>query len=126
MLKLSRFLLLLALALALLTACTSNPPSADNFAVAERAIAEAEAAGAEELAPTDLRFARERLETARAASDRRDYALAFNDLERAEINAMLALEKSLAAAQRRKVNELRRANEALRVDLIDTYGEDWQ
>ncbi len=39
---------------------------------------------------------------------------------------MLALEKSLAAAQRRKVNELRRANEALRVDLIDTYGEDWQ
>ncbi len=124
MLKLSRFLLLLALAL--LTACTSNPPSADNFAVAERAIAEAEAAGAEELAPTDLRFARERLETARAASDRRDYALAFNDLERAEINAMLALEKSLAAAQRRKVNELRRANEALRVDLIDTYGEDWQ
>ncbi len=124
MLKLSRFLLLLALAL--LTACTSNPPSADNFAVAERAIAEAEAAGAEELAPTDLRFARERLETARAASDRRDYGLAFNDLERAEINAMLALEKSLAAAQRRKVNELRRANEALRVDLIDTYGEDWQ
>ena len=39
---------------------------------------------------------------------------------------MLALEKSRAAAQRRKVNELRRANEELRADLVDTYGEDWQ
>ena len=122
--KLSRLLLLLAVGL--LAACTSNPPSADNFALAERAIAEAEAAGAEELAPTDLRFARERLQTARTASDQRNYALAFDDLERAEINAMLALEKSRAAAQRRKVNALRRANEALRADLVDTYGEDWQ
>ena len=122
--KLSRLLLLLAVGL--LAACTSNPPSADNFALAEPAIAEAEAAGAEELAPTDLRFARERLQTARTASDQRNYALAFDDLERAEINAMLALEKSRAAAQRRKVNELRRANEALRADLVDTYGEDWQ
>ena len=73
--KLSRLLLLLAVGL--LAACTSNPPSADNFALAERAIAEAEAAGAEELAPTDLRFARERLEAARTASDQRNYALAF-------------------------------------------------
>ena len=118
--------LLLPLFCLVLVACTSNPPSPDAFAAAERAIEAAEAVGADELAPTELRFARERLEAARQAMDSRDYDIAYNDIERAEINATLAIEKSRAATERRKVNELRRANDMLREELVNTYGEDWE
>ena len=54
--------LVIAIAVALLSACAAAPPPPEVFDAAERAIEAAERANAEELSPVELRFARERLD----------------------------------------------------------------
>ena len=49
--------------------CASSPPSDAVFQSATRAIEAAERAGAEDLSPVELRFARERLAQARTLAD---------------------------------------------------------
>lgn len=108
-----------------LTACATATPNPAVFDVAERAIVAAEAAGAEELSPTELRFARDRLQAARVAMADKDYEDALRKIDEAEINATLAIEKSRASRERRKVNELQRSNEVLREQLLQAYGEEF-
>ncbi len=107
----------------LLAACATSQPGPDAFASAERAIAAAEAAGADEHAPVEMRFAREKLDEARLGVERRQYDVSFYLIEQAEINAELAIEKSRAAVLRREVNEARRSNEVLGEELRETFGE---
>jgi len=117
--------LLTLLACSILAACATTPPDPAVFDVAERSIAAAEAAGASELSPTELRFAQDSLESARAAMAQNDYQDALMRIDEAEINATLAIEKSRASRERRKVNELQRSNELLREQLIQSYGEEF-
>ena len=117
--------LLLSFFVLLLGACATTPPDPSVFESAERAIEAAERAGAEELSPTELKFARERLELARTAVDNKKYPESLLAIEQSEINSELAIEKSRAALERRKVNELRRSNELLREELIALYGEEF-
>jgi hypothetical protein len=117
------FIILLVL---LVTACASAKPGPDAFAAAERAIMAAERAGAEELAPTELRFAREKLAEARRGMELRDYDAALYLVEQSEINAELAIEQSRAAKSRRRVNELQRDNEVLRKQMEAEYGESFE
>lgn len=117
--------LFLSLIVLLLGACATTPPDPSVFDSAERAIDAAERAGAEELSPTEVRFARERLDLARTAVEKKKYDEALLAIEQSEINSELAIEKSRAAVERRKVNELRRANELLREELIALYGEEF-
>lgn len=117
--------LLLSFLFLLLGACVTTPPDPSVFDSAERAIEAAERAGAEELSPTELRFARDRLELARTAVDNKKYDEALMAIERSEINSELAIEKSRAAIERRRVNELRQSNELLREELIALYGEEF-
>lgn len=119
-------LALIALTSLALVACATTPPDPSVFSSAERAIQAAEAAGAEEFSPTELRFARERLELARTAVDRKKYDEALLAIAQSEINAELAIEKSRTAVERRKVNELRRSNELLREQLVLSYGEEFE
>jgi len=114
------FFILLAL---LLAACTSAKPGPDAFVAAERAIMAAERAGAEELAPTELRFARAKLAEARRGMEQRDYDVALYLVEESEINAELAIEQSRAVQSRRRVHELQRTNEMLREQMEAEYGE---
>ena len=120
-----RLPLLLTVMLAL-AACATTPPDPSVFDSAQRAIEAAERAGAEELSPTELRFARERLELAREAVERKKYDEALLAIEQSEINSELAIEKSRAALERRRVNELRRSNEVLREELVRNYGEEFE
>lgn len=117
--------ILLILSLALLS-CASVKPGPEVFSSAERALQAAERAGAEELAPVELRFAREKLASARLGMERKQYDVALYLVEESEINSELAIEQSRAAQSRRKVNELQRANEILREELEATYGESFQ
>lgn len=117
------FIILLAL---LVTACASAKPGPDAFAAAERAIMAAERAGAEELAPTELRFAYEKLAEARRGVELRDYEAVLYLVEQSEINAELAIEQSRAAQSRRRLNELQRANEMLREQMEAEYGESFE
>ena len=85
-------ILVAALAGILLTACASNPPSDEAFRSAERAIDAAERAGADDLSPVELRFARERLAQARTLSEQGQNQEALMAIERSELNAALAIE----------------------------------
>lgn len=109
-----------------LASCATVKPGPDAFDAAENAILAAERAGAEELAPVELRFAREKLQSARRGMDQKQYEVALYLVEESEINSELAIEQSRAAQSRRKVNELQRANEILREELEATYGESFQ
>jgi hypothetical protein len=114
------------LAFLMVLSCASSQPGPDAFVSAERAILAAEKAGAEELAPVELRFANEKLASARLGMDQRKYAIANYLIEESEINSELAIEQSRAAQSRRKVNELRRSNEILREEMISTYGDSFE
>lgn len=109
-----------------LLSCASAAPGPDAFISAERAIQAAERAGAEELAPVELRFAREKLASARKGMEQKKYDIALYLVEESEINSELAIEQSRAAQSRRKVNELRRSNELLMEELESTYGESFK
>lgn len=111
---------------ATLLACAAAPPDPRVFDSAEQAIVAAERAGAEELAPVELRFAREKLAAARANMEAREFDDALWLIEQSEINSELAIERSRTAQSRRRVNDLRRANEVLREELQTTYGEDFE
>jgi G:T/U-mismatch repair DNA glycosylase len=116
---------LLVFACLALGACVTTPPDPSVFESAERAFEAAERAGAEELSPTELKFARDRLDLARIAFEKSKYDEALLAIEQSEINAELAIEKSRAARERRRVNELRRSNELLREELIELYGSEF-
>ena len=96
------------------------------FATAEEAIAAAERAGAAELAPMELRFAREKLDAARRGMDSKQFDIAYWLIEESEINSELAIEKSRTTLAQRKANELRRENEVMREEFIAEYGEDFE
>ena len=114
------------LTLFLLAGCTTVRVNPDAFASAEQAIAAAEQAGAEELAPLELKFAREKLEFAHKGVEKRKYDVSLFLVEESEINSELAIEKSRTVKVRRKVNELRRSNELLREELVANYGESFE
>lgn len=108
-----------------LGACATTAPDPSVLAVAERSIVAAKAAQAEELSPTELRFAEDRLRAAREAMAEKDYENVVILVDESEINATLAIEKSRAALERRKVNELQRSNALLREELLQTYGQEF-
>jgi len=109
-----------------LAACAAPRPDPAVFTPAEEAIAAAVRAGAEELAPTDLKFAREKLDAAHRAIESKQYDIALWLIEESEVNSELAIEQSRTALWRRKASEASRANEILREELRATYGEDFQ
>ncbi len=107
----------------LLSACTTVQPDPNVLVTAEKAIQAAVAAGGDEFAPVEMRFAREKLETARIGMEKEKYEVAVYLLEEAEINAELAIEKSRTARLRRQVNEMRKSNEELDAELRATFGD---
>jgi hypothetical protein len=110
----------------LLTACVTTQPGPDIFDTADEAISTAESVGGDELAPVEMRFAREKLASARLAMEKQKYSVVVYLVEEAEINAELAIEKSRTAKSRRKVNELRKSNEQLEASLRETFGDEFK
>jgi hypothetical protein len=109
-----------------LVACTTARPGPGVLETAEKAIQVAEAAGGEEFAPVEMRFAREKLESARLGMEKQKYEVIAYLAGEAEINAALALEKARAAKLRRQVNEQRKSNEALDARLRATFGDEFK
>ena len=106
----------------LLAACAAPKPSEDAFASAERGIENAIQAGAEQHAPVELRFARERLAEAQKGMERKSYEKAFFLIDQSEINSELAVEKSREAKVRAELAEQQKQNEVLAEDFARTYG----
>lgn len=109
---------LLALCLLLtLAGCAAAKPQPEGFTNAQKAIDAAVKAGAEQNAPVELRFAREKLAEAQKGMEYKQYDKVDYLLEQSEINSILATEKTGAAILRGQVAELSRQNEILREDF---------
>jgi hypothetical protein len=100
-----RIVALLALA-AIATGCASTPLPTDRIALAERAVQDAERAGAVELAPVEMRNAREKLTAAQKAATERKAEEMARFSEQAEIDAQLAEATARAEKSARAVTEL--------------------
>ncbi len=118
--------ILIALLCLILAACTTVRPDAAIFESAENALQVAEAAGGDEFAPVEMRFAREKLASAKKGLEKEKYQVSVYLVEESEINAELAIEKSRTAKSRRRVTELRKSNEELEARLHATYGEEFK
>ncbi len=114
-----------AVALILATsACVTTPPDPRLLNDAEAAIRQAENAGAEEYAPLELRFARERLEAAQFQLDNNNADAARRASEEAAIEAQLALARTQAAQARAELTQRERDLERLRTDIAEAFGEE--
>lgn len=110
--------------LVLLAACATTPPDPRLLNNAEQAIEIARQAGAEEYAPLELRFARERLDAARFQLDNNQATPARRLADEAEIEAQLALARSRAAQARAELAQRQRELERLRMDLVEAFGNE--
>jgi hypothetical protein len=116
-----RKIVVVCFALALCVSCASTPPPDDLLTEAESAIARAEASGAVEHAPIELRLARERLAGARLSVEQREYARAIRLAQQTIVNCDLAVAKTAAAKARDASRQQEEANRKLSADL-DTGG----
>lgn len=105
-----------------LTACATPPTDFSLFDNARSAIEQAEAAGADEFAPLELRDARQRLTIGEQQLAERNARGARHLAEEAEIEAQLALARTRAALTRADLNRAQRALEALEADLVEAFG----
>jgi hypothetical protein len=118
-------ILILCVCLAM-TACTAPRPGTEVFDAADKAILAAETVGGDEFAPVEMRFAREKLASARKGMEKQKYSVVVYLAEESEINSELAIEKSRTAKSRRQVNELRKSNEELETNLRATFGDEFK
>ncbi len=110
--------------LALLSACATTPPDPSILDNARNAIEQAESAQAEEYAPIELRYANERLASARQAleNERPDDARRLAD--QAEIEAQLAVARTRAALARADLQRKQEDLDQIRADLVEIFGEE--
>lgn len=108
----------------LLAACaTTAPPDASMFRETEAAIQRAVSAGAEQSAPVELRFARERLAFVQnSAMPNEDYELANWRLNEAQLDAQLAYVKAQTFMARASEAAAKAESDRLRANIIDAYG----
>ena len=111
----------MAFALAL-AGCASTPPPTGLLDAAERAIADAREARADDFAPVELGFAEEKLAAARLSMGEREYELARAQAGEAELDATLARARSRAAAARAAVRQQSDENTRLRRELLGGGG----
>ena len=109
---------LITAACALLAAgCASTPVPNAELAVSIAALSHATAAGAPELAPLEMRMAREKLERAQLAMGQRDYDGARMLALESQADAQLAESKTEAIKARKAADESQAASRALREEM---------
>jgi hypothetical protein len=108
----------LLVSVVILAGCATTPPPLTEVDDARAAVARAREAGAEALAPVDLRMAEDRLVRAEAALAAEDYKAALPLARQAGVDAELALANARHARARRAVEERSADNARLRRELL--------
>ncbi len=111
--KHAQAILALSAAALLCSACASNPPSDTDIAISNAAINGALNAGAGEVAPVELRTARDKLDLARQQREAGHGERAIVLAREATVDARLAESKALAARSTKSAEDLHDANRAL-------------
>ena len=97
-----------------LAACASIPPPTDELMAAESAIKRADEARVADYASPELTRAREKLTAARDAVTREDMTLAASLASQAKIDADVATAKAEAAKAQANIEEMKKANTAIK------------
>jgi Domain of unknown function (DUF4398) len=107
-----------ALALLALGACASNKtPATADVAVSRAAVANATSAGAADLAPEEMKSAREKMMRANQALAAKDYKLAQDLAAQAQADAQLAQSKANSAKATTAADELQQSIRVLRDEV---------
>jgi len=114
---------LIVTAVAMLGACSSPPKPKTEIALSNSALQNAEVAGAKELAPIELRKAREKQSLADNAIAKKKYTSAKHLSEQAAVDAELAKAKSEAEKSRAAVKEVEDSIDLIRAELGAANGE---
>ncbi|MDO6460865.1 DUF4398 domain-containing protein [Granulosicoccaceae sp. 1_MG-2023] len=110
---------LLAMSMA---ACSSMPAPTTELAVTEKAVKDAEIAGAREYAPLELRRANEKYEAAELAMQEEDYESAKLLTDEALVDAELAEAKSYSEKSKIALQELRDSIDMMRSEITRAQG----
>ncbi|OPL13532.1 MAG: hypothetical protein AVO38_13335 [delta proteobacterium ML8_D] len=111
-------MLILSLVVLGLTACGAKYPlPSSKLNMATSAINQAEDAGAYDSAPVELKAARENLEQARQAVNRKDNLTAERLAEKAIVDANLAQAKARTAKSQKAVEEIRESIRILQEEI---------
>jgi hypothetical protein len=109
--------LVLLAGVAVLASCASVPPPTEQMAVSRAALSDAQAAGAYEYAPVEMRTANEKLTRATAAMNEKDYVTARRLAEQAEADAKLAAATSNSAKAQRALDEVQASIRTLQNEI---------
>jgi hypothetical protein len=103
--------------IALMAGCASAPPPIVQMAVARAAVGNATQAGANELAPVQLQTARDKLASAETAMTAKNYVLAKNLAEQAEVDAKLAGTTARSVKARKAADAVQEDSRVLRKEI---------
>jgi len=117
MIKSTKRIGLLAVALFVVSGCSSTPKPRTEIALSGEALQNAEVAGAAKLAPLELRSAKEKQDLAEAAMQRDKYTTAKRLSEQAAVDAELAKAKAEAEKSRLAVTEVEDSIRLIRTEL---------
>lgn len=101
-----------------LAGCASNPPAPTaQMAVSNAALAQAVSAGAPELAPAEMRTARDKMDRANAAMTTQDYEQARLLAEQAQADAQLAVTKARSVKAQKAAAAVQEDSRVLREEI---------
>lgn len=101
----------------LIAGCASTPAPVEQMAVSRAAVINASSAGADELAPLQIRSAKEKMDAAERAMTEKDYARARQLAEQAQVDAQLAAAAARSAKAKNAADALQEDTRILRQEL---------
>jgi ABC-type uncharacterized transport system auxiliary subunit len=118
-LKASSLLISSALAL-IIVGCASTPPPVEQIAVSKAAVTSATSAGGSEFAPVLLKSAMDKMDAASRAMTDKDYGMARQLAEQAQVDAQLAAATERSTKAQKAAGALQDSNRILRQEIDRT------
>ncbi|MDD5273554.1 MAG: DUF4398 domain-containing protein [Methylovulum sp.] len=100
--------------------CASVPPPVEQMAVSKAAVDNASSAGGTELAPILLKSAMDKMDAANRAMDEKDYVIARQLAEQAQVDAQLATATARSSRAHTAAGALQEDNRVLRQEIDRT------
>lgn len=112
-----RNLSVISIAVVVMAGCASTPAPTQQIALANTAITSANSDGGNEFAPTQLKSAIDKLAAAQRAMGEKDYALAKQLAEQAQVDAQLASAIATSTKAKKAADALQDSSRVLRQEI---------
>lgn len=104
-------------AMLIMAGCASTPAPTSQLALSRLAISNATSAGGSEFAPVQFKSATEKMDAAERAMGQKNYDLARQMAEQAQVDAELATTTARAAKAKKAADALQESNRVLRQEI---------